>query len=97
MLFQTGSYNGWLIDCAGEGELVYGLTEHGAMMIEAEPCCQLAVFAGFARGCQAKRKRDGPARIPAAGGCPTISLLKNPQSATWGHVAYRNSAESCVP
>lgn len=35
--------------CAGEGELIFGLTNHGSMLPERSPWCQYAVFGGFGR------------------------------------------------
>ncbi|MGA2852702.1 MAG: hypothetical protein ABSE90_01020 [Verrucomicrobiota bacterium] len=32
---------------AGEGELIFGLTNHGPMLPESSPGCQYAVFGGF--------------------------------------------------
>jgi hypothetical protein len=35
--------------CAGEGELMFGFTNHGPMLPERSPGCQYAVFGGFGR------------------------------------------------
>ena len=35
--------------CVDEGELIFGLTNHGRMLPERSPGCQYAVFGGF--GC----------------------------------------------
>jgi hypothetical protein len=51
--------------CAGEGELIFGLTSHGPMLPERSPGCQYAVFGGFGRSplCASRsplRKGVGP-------------------------------------
>ena len=35
--------------CAGGGELIFGLTNHGPMLPQPSPGCQYAVFGGFGR------------------------------------------------
>jgi hypothetical protein len=35
--------------CAGEGELMFGFTNHGPMLPERSPGCQYTVFGGFGR------------------------------------------------
>jgi hypothetical protein len=35
--------------CAGEGELIFGLTNHGPMLPQRSPGCQYAVYGGFGR------------------------------------------------